>query len=153
MSCRRITGNSQEAEEVMQDAFLKILTRIGTYREDISFEAWIQRITVRTALDHIRRSRPPVWEELTDRCSVPEEEPEEEPLYSVQEIKACMEKLPSGYRIILSLVLFEGYDAEEIAGILGIRPASVRSQYMRARKKLQNLIIHLHHGPTQAIHS
>lgn len=151
-SCLRMTGNSQDAEEVMQDTFLKILTRLDKYRQDISFVAWMQRIAIHTALDFLRCHRQPVWEELTEQTPVPPEEEEEEPAYSVSEIKKGMEKLPDGYRIVLSLMLFEGYDTEEIAAILQIRPVSVRSQYMRARKKLQDLIKRSHHGPVKTIH-
>ena len=67
--------------------------------------------------------------------NMPEEE-EEEPLYTVEQIKQAMEKLPEGYRVVLSLYLFEGYDMEEIAQILHVKPASVRSQYLRGKRKL-----------------
>ena len=65
---------------------------------------------------------------------------EEEIQYSVAQIKEATKKLPAGYRIILSLYLFEGYDMEEIASILKIQPPSVRSQYLRAKRKLLDII-------------
>ena len=79
-------------------------------------------------------------------CTPPSTEPEtdgpdeEEIQYSVAQIKEATKKLPAGYRIILSLYLFEGYDMEEIASILKIQPPSVRSQYLRAKRKLLDII-------------
>lgn len=148
-ACFRIIGNASEAEEAMQDAFLKIFTRIGQYRTGLCFEAWMQQIAVRTAIDYIRRQTP-VLEELTDRyadVSVEEEEfAEENAAYSVQRVKDGLQRLPAGYRMILSLYLFEGYDMEEIASILDIKQVTVRTQYLRAKKKLLELIAYEHNG-------
>ncbi|MBQ4162563.1 MAG: RNA polymerase sigma factor [Parabacteroides sp.] len=139
--CFRIVGNVGDAEEAMQDAFLKILTRIDLYQEEQTFEAWIHSIAIHTAIDHLRRQTPD-WEELTEQLWIPEEEREneEEVQYSVEQIKRACKELPPGYRVILSLYLFEGYDMEEIASILKIQPASVRSQYLRGKRKLLNII-------------
>lgn len=140
-ACFRIIGNGPDAEEAMQDAFLKIFTRINQYRSGLCFEAWMQRIAVRTAIDYVRKQKPGL-EELTDKYSnIEDEEIEEESIqYSVQKIKHGMQLLPDGYRIILSLYLFEGYDMEEISSILNIKQVTVRTQYLRAKKKLLKLI-------------
>ena len=112
IACLRIVGNSSEAEEAMQDSFLKIFTRLDQYHDG--------------------------------QCNLAEPEtdgPDEEEIqYSVAQIKEATKKLPAGYRIILSLYLFEGYDMEEIASILKIQPPSVRSQYLRAKRKLLDII-------------
>ena len=76
-------------------------------------------------------------DEITVHCDGPDEK---EIQYSVAQIKEATKKLPAGYRIILSLYLFEGYDMEEIASILKIQPPSVRSQYLRAKRKLLDII-------------
>lgn len=140
-ACLRIVGNTGEAEEAMQDAFLKIFTRIDQYKDGLCFEAWMHRIAVHTAIDHVRRQTPE-WEELSDNYAAPDsDEPDEEEIrYSVSQVKEATNKLPPGYRVILSLYLFEGYDMEEIASILNIQPPSVRSQYLRAKRKLLDLI-------------
>ena len=114
-TCLRILANTEEAEEAMQDSFLKIFTR--------------------TAIDRLRQ-RSEELELPTDNLPDLPEEEEEEPLYTVEQIKQAMEKLPEGYRVVLSLYLFEGYDMEEIAQILHVKPASVRSQYLRGKRKL-----------------
>lgn len=141
VACLRIVGNGAEAEEAMQDTFLKIFTRLDQYHDGQCFEAWMHRIAVHTAIDYVRRQTPD-FEELSDNYVEPESEaPDEEELqYSVALIKEATRKLPAGYRVILSLYLFEGYDMEEIASILNIQPPSVRSQYLRAKRKLLDLI-------------
>jgi RNA polymerase sigma-70 factor (ECF subfamily) len=83
------------------------------------------------------------WEELSVNLAEPaeEEEYDEEAVrLAVAQIKEAVPKLPPGYRIVLSLYLFEGYDMEEIASILNIQPSSVRTQYLRAKRKLLDLI-------------
>ena len=136
--CLRIIGNPQDAEEAMQDSFLKAFTRLEQYQAGTSFEAWLQQIAVRTAIDYVRRQLPE-GEDLTDDYAelADEDTPDEEELQcSVAQVKAACQQLPAGYRVVLSLYLFEGYDMEEIASILHIRPASVRSQYLRGKRKL-----------------
>ncbi len=141
VACLRITGNTEEAEEAMQDSFMKIFSRIDQYHEGQSFEAWIHRIAVHTAIDYVRRQSP-IMEELSVHIAEPEpDQPDEDEIaYSVARIKEATLKLPDGYRIILSLYLFEGYDMDEIASILDIKPPSVRSQYLRAKRKLLEII-------------
>lgn len=142
VACVRIVGNAAEAEEAMQDTFLKIFTRLDQYHNDQCFEAWIHRIAVHTAIDYVRRQTPE-WEELSDNLPVTDDDegPDEEAInYSVAQIKSACQKLPAGYRVILSLYLFEGYDMEEISSILKIQPPSVRSQYLRAKRKLLDII-------------
>ena len=116
IACLRIVGNSSEA-------------------------AWMHRIAIHTAIDYVRRQAPD-QEELSDNLAEPETDgPDEKEIqYSVAQIKEATKKLPAGYRIILSLYLFEGYDMEEIASILKIQPPSVRSQYLRAKRKLLDII-------------
>ena len=136
--CLRIIGNPQDAEEAMQDSFLKAFTRLEQYQAGTSFEAWLQQIAVRTAIDYVRRQLPE-GEDLTDDYAelADDDTPDEEELQcSVAQVKAACQQLPVGYRVVLSLYLFEGYDIEEIASILNIRPASVRSQYLRGKRKL-----------------
>jgi len=142
ITCYRIIGNTSEAEEAMQDSFLKIFTRIEQFDREKNFEAWMYRIAVHTAIDYLRQQNP-IEEEWDENRSEPENEPEsdeEEINYSVSRIRAGIQKLPPGYRLILSLYLFEGYDMEEIASILRIKPVTVRSQYMRGKRKLIELI-------------
>lgn len=144
-TCLRIIGNPSEAEEAMQDAFLKIFTHLEQYREEVSFEAWMRRIALHTAVDYVRRMTPDL-ETFSDNClelavdEADDEADEEQVAYSVARVKDACKRLPPGYRVILSLYLFEGYDMEEIASILKIQPSSVRSQYLRGKRKLLELL-------------
>ena len=134
-TCLRILANTEEAEEAMQDSFLKIFTHLEQYHEEMSFEGWIRQIAVRTAIDRLRQ-RSEELELPTDNLPDLPEEEEEEPLYTVEQIKQAMEKLPEGYRVVPSLYLFEGYAMEEIAQIMHVTPASVRRPDPRGKRKL-----------------
>lgn len=139
-ACFRIVGNANEAEEAMQDAFLKIFMRIDQYDRSKNFEVWMHRIAVNTAIDYVRRQLPleEAFSEnmLTKAEEMIDEGDEEEIAFSVGKIKEGIRLLAPGYRLILTLYLFEGYDMEEISSILQIKPASVRTQYMRGKNKL-----------------
>ncbi|MDR2118986.1 MAG: sigma-70 family RNA polymerase sigma factor [Tannerellaceae bacterium] len=142
LACLRITGSRMEAEEAMQDTFLKVFTCLDQFRDGQNFEAWIHRIAVHTAIDYVRRHTPE-WDEIPFNYAEPAEKDdtrEETVQYAVAQIKEAMLKLPAGYRTVFSLYLFEGYDMEEIASILHIQPASVRTQYLRAKRKLLDII-------------
>jgi len=140
-TCLRITGNPAEAEEAVQDSFLKAFNRIGQYQDGQNFEAWLQTLTIHTAIDYVRKQTPD-WAQLPSNTAIPEEEDtdEESINMTVEKIKEGIRKLPAGYRSILSLYLFEGYDMEEISFIMDIRHSSVRSQYLRAKRKLLEII-------------
>lgn len=140
-TCLRITGNPAEAEEAVQDSFLKAFNRIDQYQDGQNFEAWLQTITIHTAIDYVRKQTPD-WTELPPNMAIPEEEEtdEENVKMTVEKIKEGVKKLPAGYRAILSLYLFEGYDMEEISSIMDIQHSSVRSQYLRAKRKLLEII-------------
>lgn len=127
----------------MQDTFLKAFSSIGKFQGD-SFSAWLKQIAVHTAIDALRKQKVE-WIELSDKYDsiAPDDEneaDEESIQLSVEKIRKAMQQLPDGYRIILSLYLFEGYDMEEISSILHIKAASVRSQYLRGKQKLLNII-------------
>lgn len=143
--CLRIVGHSEEAEEAMQDTFLKLFEKLDQYHDELCFEAWIRRIAVRTAIDYVRRRLPE--EELIEEAlpDVPDDEEElreqeEQTLLTVASVRNALEKVPAQARVVLSLYLFEGYDMEEISQILKIQPSSVRSQYLRGKRRLIELL-------------
>ncbi len=146
--CLYLIGHKEEAEEAMQDAFLKIFSGLDRLWLDKlpdnepQYEAWMRKIAVHTAIDYLRKKEL-VWEEIPENYAemeTGEEDREEEVALSIARIKENILRLPDGYRVVLSLYLFDGYDMEEIASILHLQPASVRSQYLRAKRKLLNLI-------------
>lgn len=137
--CLRMVGNAVEAEDVMQEAFLKAFTKIDTYEGVVSFGAWLKRIVINRSLDYLKK-RKVKFEEINEK--IPEEEPEGIVISEVhtEYLKKAIQQLPDGYRVVLTLFLLEGYDHEEIAQILGISNGSSRSQYLRAKIKLRELL-------------
>jgi len=141
-SCLRILNNTQEAEDVMQEAFLSAFDKINSYKGEVSFGAWLKRIVVNKALDYLKKNKIdclPIDDKI-HQLSEEEIEKNEFTTNSIDLIKQAMEQLPSGYRIVLNLYLIEAYDHEEIAEILNISASTSRSQYNRAKKKLIQLL-------------
>ncbi|MDD7632470.1 MAG: sigma-70 family RNA polymerase sigma factor [Parabacteroides sp.] len=153
-ACLRIIGRPEEAEEAMQDTILKVLTRIDQYRPTQSFEGWIRQVAVHTAIDYVRQQLP-AMEELSDNYQEPDPDEWDEEILaeSVQQVKGAIQTMASGYRVVLSLYFFEGYDLEEIAEILQAKPASVRVQFMRAKRKLLEQLTCDRNGEVKAIHT
>ncbi|MFA5328622.1 MAG: RNA polymerase sigma factor [Prolixibacteraceae bacterium] len=137
--CLQFLGNAVEAEDVMQEAFLKAFTKIGTYEGIVSFGAWLKKIVINRSLDQLKK-RKMKFEELNEK--IPDEEPVNLQISEIQmeQLRKAIHRLPDGYRVVLSLYLLEGYDHEEISQILGITNVSSRSQYLRAKLKLRELI-------------
>ena len=138
----RIVGDSDDAEDVMQEAFLKAFMKLDSYRGEVSFGAWLKRIVINKALDFLRLKKEQTSledaGEVRDLLDEAGDDVEQE--YRAEEIKKAIYRLPEGYRIVLSLFLLEGYDHEEISGILNISNATSRTQYHRAKKKLIELL-------------
>ncbi|HLN74842.1 MAG: RNA polymerase sigma factor [Methylococcaceae bacterium] len=137
--CLRMVGNPVEAEDVMQEAFLKAFTKIDTYEGMVSFGAWLKKIVINRSLDYLKK-RKVKFEEINEK--IPEDEPEGIVISEVhtEYLKKAIQQLPDGYRVVLTLYLLEGYDHEEIAQILGISNGSSRSQFLRAKLKLRELL-------------
>lgn len=149
-SAMRITGCREDAEEAVHDAFMKIFDCIDggsmpDAESDSSAMAWMNRVVVNSSLDYLRR-RELVAGELTENLSDEVYDPSQEDDgelpdgLSVEAVHDACSRLKDGYRTILSLYLFEGYDHEEIACILDMRPATVRVQYSRARRALIKIL-------------
>ncbi len=142
-TCLRIMNNTEEAEDVMQEAFLSAFEKIDQYNGAVSFGAWLKRIVINRSIDAVKKRRI-YFEEINDdrHTEIASEEVREEQdsVQSIEKIKVCMEKLADGYRLILSLYLFEGYDHEEIGSIMNITSSTSRSQFTRAKKKLLELM-------------
>ncbi len=139
--CYRMMNNREEAEDMLQEAFTQAFLKLETYRYESGFGAWIKRIAVNTCLNAINRKRV----ELT-YCENPfqnetaEEEEEDNIQYTVTGVTKAMEKLPEGSRMIFSLYLFEGYDHGEIAQILNITESTSKSQFMRAKRRVIEIL-------------
>lgn len=146
----RIVGDPMDAEEVVQDTVLKYL-RFEKNMVVQQEEAWLIKTCVRGSIDVVRKrkSSQEFIQEYKEDMSAKQLEDTSNQLWGalksstsslVAKIKEGMASLPDGYRSILSMVLFEGYDYQEISEILGVKEATVRSQYMRGKIKLAEMI-------------
>lgn len=135
----RIVNNEAEAEDIMQEAFLKAFKKIDTYKGEVSFGAWLKKIVVNRSLDHLKKKHVQFEDMSVCVMAVPEDQ-EEAADVDTDCIKRAIRSLPDGYRTILSLYLIEGYDHDEISQILGISNSASRTQYSRAKSKLRDLL-------------
>jgi len=140
--CMRIMNSREDAEDSLQDAFCEIFDKLKTFREESSFGAWAKKIVINTCINKLKKKKP---ELILD--SIPEK-PEDQKDQDTESLKLEVEKvlqavslLPDGYRLILNLYLFEGYDHREISQILGISESTSKSQYMKAKNKIKKLIV------------
>lgn len=142
--CTRYAGGDREtARDLLQDGFVKVLTKIGSYTGEGSFAGWIRRVFVTTALEWLRRNDALKLSVSVDECHDTVDEASVSALekLSADELMQCIARLPDGYRTIFNLYAIEGYSHAEIAGMLHIKEASSRSQFARARQMLQKEIL------------
>jgi RNA polymerase sigma-70 factor (ECF subfamily) len=138
----RIVGDATEAEDIMQDAFFKAFDKINTYRNEVSFGAWLKRIVVNTALDFVKKRKLPQVS-IDEAYGLSDEANEEDYNYSpesVEQLMNAIKELPEGYRLVVTLFYIEGYSHDEIADMLGITSSTSRSQLVRAKKRLGELL-------------
>lgn len=134
----RIFNNSAEAEDIVQESFLKAFQKLNSFSGDVSFGAWLKKIVVNASLDALRKKKVE-FEDIDNINQVDfkqENEDNSTQEYEIKKVRDAIMRLPDGYRIVLSLYLLEGYDHDEISEIMGITASTSRSQLTRAKKKL-----------------
>lgn len=136
----RIVNRTDDAEDIMQESFLTAFQKLNSYKGEVSFGIWLKRIVVNRSLDYLRK-RKVEFEEVRADHPLYEEESEDSTEYTVEEVKTAISQLSDGYRTILSLILLEGYDHEEVSEILGISNVTSRTQFCRAKKHLRDLML------------
>ncbi len=135
--CLRYTRSREEAEDLLQDAFIKVFDSMDTFQFKGALEGWIRRVVINMALRHYKRSslRPEhngvEWE--LDLA----EEPEAYSHLAEEDLLNLIARLPDGYRVVFNLFAIEGYNHKEIADMLHIQESTSRSQLVKARKMLQ----------------
>ncbi|MDB5252315.1 MAG: polymerase sigma-70 factor [Flaviaesturariibacter sp.] len=138
--CLRYAGNAEEAEDILQEGFIKVFRKIDSFRREGSFEGWVRRIFVNTAIEHFRRKT--YLQPVTER----EEETIEGNYLSVldslaeKDIIQLVQKLSPGYRTVFNMYVVEGYTHRQIADALGISEGTSKSQLSRAKTILQDLV-------------
>jgi RNA polymerase sigma-70 factor (ECF subfamily) len=135
--CYRYTKSIQDAEDVLQEGFIKVFRNLKQFKGDGELGAWIRRIMVTTALNYLKRNTKYQYDlafEKLDMHPVAEENPEMS--LDTKELAALIRQLPAGYQTIFNLHAVEGYSHPEIGALLGIQEGTSRSQYARARALL-----------------
>ena len=142
--CMRILNHQGEAEDALQDAFVDAFSNLHQFQGSATFGAWLKQIVVNRAINHVR-ARKIKWVDMDgSEIHLPDTNVggalEEDLNFEVDRVRGAMAKLADGYRVVLSLYLFEGYDHEEIGEVLGINETTSRSQYLRGKRKLLELL-------------
>jgi RNA polymerase sigma-70 factor (ECF subfamily) len=138
--CYRMMNNREDAEDMLQEAFIQAFQKLDTFRNESGFGSWLKTITIRTCINALNKRRLDLnyFDEM-HRFESAEEEPEEA-LYTTENILEAMNQLPEGGRIVFSLYLLEGYDHSEISQILNITESTSKTQYMRAKRRVYELM-------------
>lgn len=137
----RITGNEDDAADVLQEAFISAFKNLDSYRGNATFGSWLKKIVINKAINELKKRRTEMLPE-DGHWDVPEENEEQEYAeeLTVEKVKRTILQLPDGYRSVLSLYLLEGYDHQEIAEILGVSESTSKSQLNRAKSRLRELL-------------
>jgi RNA polymerase sigma-70 factor (ECF subfamily) len=141
--CYRMTNQKEEAEDMLQESFSYAFSKLGSFRFESSFGAWLKRIVVNTCINHLKKKRVDLvyTEHQSDPISADESVDYGEIRFQVKRVMKALEKLPEGYRIVFSLYLLEGYDHKEIAEILGVTESTSKSQFLRAKQKIKLMLM------------
>jgi len=139
----RIVGNIAEAEDVLQEAFVDAFNKLKDFRQDTTFGLWLKQIVVNRSINLLRKRKLELveldGEQLENLADEPEED-DDEIKYQAARVKDAIMELPDGYRLVISLYLLEGYDHEEIGQILNISENTSRTQFLRAKRKVIEIL-------------
>jgi len=138
-----MVNNREEAEDLLQDSFCDAFTNLDSFRYESSFGIWLKKIVVNRCINWIRKKKINLvfHEEIDEPAQKTDSEIDyEEISMNVNKIHVAIGQLAEGYRIIFSLYALEGYDHAEISEILGISESTSKSQYLRAKNKIKEIL-------------
>ncbi|MCK4664170.1 MAG: RNA polymerase sigma factor [Bacteroidales bacterium] len=140
--CYRMMNNREEAEDILQEAFSETFHRLNSFRFESSFGAWLKRIVVNKCINELKRKKAELvlYENINHFDYVEEETKGYEDKLTIKNVQNAIEQLPEGYRVVFSLYLLEGYDHSEISEILGVSESTSKTQYMRAKNKIKQIL-------------
>ncbi len=140
--CYRFARNREDAEDMMQEGFIKVFTQIHQFRGQGALEGWIRRIVVHTCINILKKNK-----KFTDSVdlfhagSMYLNENNIPSILQAKQVVECIRLLPVGYKTVLNLYAIEGYSHKEIAAILDIEESTSRSQYTRAKSMLEDVLL------------
>lgn len=137
----RMMNNREDAEDILQESFTEAFKKLKSFRYESTFGSWIKSIVINKSINQLRKKKVEfACDDFIDE-SLEEEENSPDLKGDMQKVFDSIHKLPSGYRLVLTLYLLEGYDHKEIAGILGISESTSKTQYLRAKLRLKQLLM------------
>ena len=139
--CMRYAHGREQAQDILQDGFVKVFQQVGHFRGEGPLGGWIARTMVNTALDHLRRNKP--FDHSLDLTEAEHLHAEDEHVLSgmtTDELMGLIQSLPPGYRTVFNLFAIEGYPHKDIGDMLGISENTSKSQFMKARAYLRRLL-------------
>jgi RNA polymerase sigma-70 factor (ECF subfamily) len=140
--CYRYGHNREDAEDMLQEGFIKVFSQIHTFENRGSLEGWIRRITVHTCINVLKKNKK--FNESVDLIHATTIQMREDAIPSIIQAKQvieCIRLLPIGYRTVLNLYAIEGFSHREIGEMLDIEESTSRSQYTRAKAMLENTLV------------
>lgn len=152
--CYRYAHNREDAEDMLQEGFIKVFSQIHTFENRGALEGWIRRIVVHTCINVLKKNKR--FNESVDLIHATGAQVREESIPSIiqaKEVVECIRLLPVGYKTVLNLYAIEGFSHKEIAGMLDIEESTSRSQYTRAKAMLEDILVRkkiLHRPKEQA---
>lgn len=135
----RMVGKRSEAEDLLQDSFVKVFKQLKEFKSRSTLGAWIKKICINTSLTQMKKNKRIQFEELQN-TDYTQEDDSAAMNFDVKLIHDCIKGLPAGSRVIVNLYLFEGYRHSEIAEILKITESTSKSQYNRGKKLLRTAL-------------
>lgn len=144
--CYRIMNSHEEAEDMLQESFCDAFQKLPTFRFESTFGAWLKRITINNCINTIKKKKADIiFTDTYENCKLAQNSHDdntiEQTMLTVEKVRQAMHKLSDGSRIVFSLYLLEGYDHTEIAEILNVSESTSKSQLMRAKKKIRDIIL------------
>jgi RNA polymerase sigma-70 factor (ECF subfamily) len=140
--CYRFAHNREDAEDMLQEGFIKVFSQVHTFQSKGAFEGWVRRIMVHTCINHLKKNKK--FNESVDLIHANGMQVREESVPSIvqaKQIVECIRLLPLGYRTVLNLYAIEGYSHKEISVMLDVEESTSRSQYTRAKQMLEDILI------------
>lgn len=139
--CYRFSQSREDAEDMLQEGFIKVFAQIHTFQNKGSFEGWVRRIMVHTCINVLKRNKKFNESVDLDQALFASEKEIIPSIMQAKQVVECIRLLPIGYKTVLNLYAIEGYSHKEIAEMLGIEESTSRSQYTRAKSMLEQILI------------
>ncbi|HMC02141.1 MAG TPA: RNA polymerase sigma factor [Flavobacteriaceae bacterium] len=140
---KRFVKDDMDAEDVLQDAFIKAFSKLHQFKNEVTFGAWLKRIVINKCIDFLKSKKQQLVDLEERHLKVVDTDNDKwlvEDTITIDEVKEAINKLPDKYKYVITLYLIEGYDHQEISEILDISEVTSRTQLSRGKVKLQKLL-------------